>query len=377
MREMKTKFLLRALLPFMVGCCLAASAEPIKVRVKDVTRIKGVESHTLVGYGLIVGLAGTGDSDEELTQSTIANLLQNFNIIVPSDSIKAKNTAAVMVTAAIDKSANEGDAFSVTVSSLGDARSLTGGSLLLTPLLGPDGKSWAVAQGAVTTGSYLFGGAAKGGETQGKNHPTVGVVSNGAKLLRDIGTDLKSSESLTLCLTDPDFTSAVNLAEAINKRFFGSAIAVDAATVRVRLPEDVRRENGRTEFIRDIEQLAFTPDQSARVVFCERTGTIVIGSQVKISSVAVSHGSITISIKDTVEVSQPAPFRSGGTTVTVNDQQTSVTEERAQLQVLPATNTVGELVQLLNALGVTPRDIMVIFTVLREAGALHAALESI
>ena len=356
---------------------LVAQPAKLEVRIKDVTRIKGVESHTLIGYGLIVGLAGTGDSDEELTQSTISNLLQNFNIVVSQDSIKATNTAAVIVTATIRRSANEGDRRSATISTIGDAKSLTGGELLLTPLLGTDGETWAIAQGAITTGAYLFGSGGEGGETQSKNHPTTGVLSNGVKLLKDVGVDLNHSETLELCLSEPDFTSSVNLAEAINKKFFGSAIAIDAATVKVRLPEIVRVENSVSEFIRDIEQLTFAPDRSARVVFCERTGTIVIGSEVRVSSVAISHGSITINVKNSTSVSQPSPFDTSGTTEVVNDQQTTVTEAQSQLQVLPTTTTVGELVQVLNALGVTPRDIMVIFHALREAGALHATLESI
>lgn len=362
------------LLPLFGRPGIAAAAPG--VRVKDVTRIKGSESYTLVGYGVVVGLAGSGDSDEQLTQGTLANVLQNFNVVVDEENLKANNAAAVMVTATVRRAANRGDMLAVTVSSVGDATSLTGGELLLTPLLGTDGEPWAIAQGAVTTGAYAFGGGGEGGETASKNHPTTGVVSKGAKLLKDVNIGLQGADALTLCLHQPDFTSAVNMAEAINGKYFGSALAVDPATVRVRLPGDIRAENRIAEFIRDIEQVTFSPDRSARVVFSERTGTIVIGSEVRISSAAISHGSITINIKNTQQVSQPPPFARRGDTVETTDQTTDVVEGDGDIKLLPDTTTVGDLVRVLNQLGVKPRDTMAIFHALRQAGALHAVIES-
>ncbi len=346
-----------------------------RVRIKEMARIKGVESYTIIGYGLVVGLANTGDSDAELTQRTVNNLLQNFNIKVDEDSLKVGNTAAVMVTATIRQTAHKGDQIQATVSSIGDASSLKGGELLLTPLLGNDGEVWAIGQGAVTTGGFTFGSAGAGGEVVQKNHPTIGMLTNGAKLMRDVGVGIADSDTLTLFLKKADFSTAANMAEAVNEQFFGSAIAADAATVRVRVPQKFRDENRVTAFIRDVEQIAFTPDRVGKIVFNERTGTIIIGGDVKISAVAISHGNISINIKNVEAISQPLPD-SAGTTERTTDQTTTVTEDKVKLIPVPTTTTVGDLVKVMNSLGITPRDMMIIFHALREAGALHAELES-
>lgn len=351
-------------------------ASNVKVRVKDVTRIGGSETYTLVGYGLIVGLNGSGDSDEELTQRTISNLLQKFNIVVDEESIKAQNTAAVMITAEINQAAHEGDMIAATLSSIGDATSLTGGELLLTPLLGTDGKPWAIGQGAVTTGAFQVGGSGGGGETQSKNHPTVGLLTNGVKLLRDVGLGVANTDAITLCLKRPDYTTAANMAESINSTFQGAAIAIDSATVRVMVPKTYREEQRFTEFVRELEQLEFSPDSVAKVVINERTGTIVFGGNVKLSSVAISQGNLTITIKNTEGVSQAGAFAPGGSTQNVSNQETTVREEHAPIHLIPDVTTVSELVGVLNALGVTPRDTMVIMHALRDAGALHAELET-
>ncbi|OGV66164.1 MAG: hypothetical protein A3K19_19550 [Lentisphaerae bacterium RIFOXYB12_FULL_65_16] len=375
MHQIVSKWLILVL----ISGALTASAQEatsFKVRVKDVARIQGNENQTLIGYGLIIGLAGSGDSDEELTQRTIANLLQNFNITVDKNNLKAKNTAVVMVTVNIASPAHKHDMLPATVASIGDAASLTGGELLLTPLLGTDGTVWALAQGPVMTGSYSFGSSAAGGETVSKNHPTTGRLTNGVKLLRDVGLDATDADVLTLCLSNPDFTSAANLADALNSRFPGAALASDSATVRVRVAKEYL--DGRTlEFIREIEAVEFAPDQKAKIVFNERTGTIIFGGSVRISSVAITHGTLTVTIKNTETVSQPGPLSRQATTERIRDQQTSAQEDRPPVIMLPDVTTVSELVKVLNALGVTPRDIMVIMHALKEAGALHAELVSL
>jgi len=359
-----------------ITAAFANSNTNVAVRIKDVTRMQGVENYTMIGYGVVVGLAGSGDSDNQLTQRTLANLLENFNIITTESRLSAQNAAAVMVTATIRKSANKGDLITATVSSIGDAASLLGGELLLTPLLGVDGETWAIAQGPLTTGGFSFGGGGGGGDTRTKNHPTVAMLTNGAKLMRDVGLGIADSNVLTILLAQPDYTTAVNLAEAINSRYFGSALTIDASTVRVRVPRNYREENRVAEFISNVEQVPFQPDQVARVVFNERTGTIVFGGNVKISQVAISHGSISVSIKTTEGASQPNPFAQGET-VQLQNQELDMSESEAPLNIVGPATTIGELVVTLNQLGVTPRDIMIIFHALRQAGALHASLEAI
>ncbi len=358
------------------GLMQAQMSAPM-IRVKDAVRLDGVNNYTLIGYGLIVGLAGSGDSDEILTQRTISNVLENFNLIIKEDDLKAQNSAAIMVSATITNSAHKGDMIHATISSIGDATSLKGGELLLTALKGVDGETWAIAQGPVTTGGFSFGSGDSGGETISKGHPTVGMLTNGVKLLKDVGIKLPNSDLLTLFLKKSDYSSAVNLADAINNRFFGMAVAPNSSTVQVRIPKNYRIEGRISEFIRDVEQVQFQPDRKAKVVFNERSGTLVIGGNVKISSVAISHGSIHVNIKNTEGASQPSPFSQTGSTQQLNDQQTTVEEELVPVTLLPTISSVSDLVDALNALGVTPRDIMIIFHVLREAGALHASLEAI
>lgn len=368
---------------FAVAMLMAASPivegtanSKLKVRIKDVTRFQGQEKYTLVGYGLVTGLNGTGDSDENLPQSTINNLLQNFNIVVDQDRIKAQNTAAVTVTAIVEHTAHKGDMISCTVAAIGDSTSLEGGELLLTPLLGTDAETWAISQGAVTTGAFSYGSSGQGGQQIIKNVPTVGFVTSGTKILRDIGVGLTERDILTLYLTNPDYTSAVNLSQVINNTYLGSTQVIDASTVQIRIPRIFREEGRVPSFISEIEQMEFHTDERAKVVFNERTGTIVIGSEVKISKVAICHGNIMVNIKNIPGVSQPNAFSETGTTEVINDQRTEVNEQQVPVFPFPATTTVGELVSVLNALMVTPRDIMVIFHVLKESGALHAELES-
>jgi len=359
---------------------LAVDEQPtskrLKVRIKDVARLSGEESYTLTGYGVVVGLAGTGDSDSSLIQRTISNIMQNFNVIVNEDDVKAKNTACVMVTAVVKAKAHRGDMVDASVSAVGDSKSLLGGTLLLTPLLGADGELWAVAQGPVTTGGFSFGSTEAGGNQQVKNHPTAGMLSNGAKLQRDVGKEFRDKDMITYYLRNPDFTAAVNLAESINKHFFGSSVAIDSATIRIRIPNEFKDENRITQFVSEVEQLQFETDTTARVVFNEKTGTVVIGADVKISEAAVTQGNISINIKKFESASQPNPFSMTGETKVLNDERTKATEDKSKFVRIPDTVTVGEMVNVLNGLGVGARDMMIIFHALRAAGALHAELEA-
>ncbi len=353
----------------------------LQVRVKDVARLSGNEAYTLTGYGVVVGLNGTGDSDASLIQRTISNIMQNFNIIVDEADVKAKNTACVMVTATIRGPVHKGDMIEANVSSVGDAKSLLGGELLLTPLLGADADVWAVAQGPVVTGGFFFGSTNSGGNAQTKNHPTVGTLTSGVKLLRDVGLGVKNQDFLTYFLREPDYTAAVNLAEVINKKYFGSAAALDSATIRIRVPNEYKDEQRITGFISEVEQLYFATDSTARVIFNEKTGTVVIGADVRISECAVSHGNLYVDVKKVESVSQPGAFTGiGAKTEKMEDETTTVNENAKNgpnFVPLPNTTTVGELVRVLNALGASPRDIMIIFHAIKAAGALHAELESI
>lgn len=373
---MRTPYRQIAVLLLAAALCRGVGTRGMQVRIKDVARIQGVERHTLTGYGLVVGLAGTGDSDQELTQQTMASLLRNFGIVVDPGNLKSQNAAAVMVTAVVETSANAGDSIPATVSSIGDATSLTGGELLLTPVLGPDAQIWATGQGAVSTGGYAAGDSGPGGESQVKNNPTTAVLTNGVKLAHGIGLDLESSPSISLLIQKPDFTTAMNMADAINREYPNSAVAADRGLVRVGVPRSFLEERAVIRFVRELEQIRFSPDAVAKVVFNERTGTIVFGGNVQISQVAITHGNLTISIKNTEGISQPAPL-SDGATARMTDQTTTVREDYAPIHLLPKVTTVAELVGALNALGVTPRDTIVVLHALREAGALHAKLESL
>lgn len=349
----------------------------LPVRIKDVSRLKGDETYELVGYGVVTGLNNTGDSDKILIQQTLANMLQNFNIVVNPADLKAQNTAAVMVTATIRGNRREGDMVDAQVSAVGDCSSLTGGVLVMTPLVGADGESWGIAQGSVTTGGYSYGSKGAGGNQVTKNHPTTGMLTNGVKLLKNFGPDYNNDEVLTYILTNPDPTTAVNMAKAINRYYFGVATVQDSGVVKVRIPNKYRDENNVASFISEVGQLYFVSDTVAKVVFNERTGTIVIGHNVRISNAAVSHGNLYISVKNTEGVSQPGAFApQGASTERMNDQTTDVKEKEARMFELQNTTTVGELVNSLNSLGVGARDIMIIFHVLKAAGSLHAELEA-
>jgi flagellar P-ring protein precursor FlgI len=291
---------------------------------------------------------------------------------IPAATIQAKNVAVVMVTADIPAFLKSGTRLDVTVSSFGDAKSLQGGVLLQTPLVGADGKVYAVAQGALSLGGFSAGTDGGGGASVQKNHPTTGQIINGALIEREIPATIIRNNFVELLLREPDFTSAARLAAAINEKFSESAEALDSTSVRVKLPAD--EEASPVEFISRLQAIEVTPDTPARIIINERTGTIVATSRIKISSCAVSHGNLTITITSTLDVSQPNPFNESGKTVVTPSTDTKVTESKGRLVALPELPTVEKVAAALNALGVTPRDMMAIFQAMKQAGALQAEL---
>ena len=350
----------------LLAACLSAGAAS---RIKDLAMIAGARDNQLVGYGLIVGLAGDGDKNPVYTLQSIANSLQRYGIKVPAATLSSKNIAAVMVTADIQAFKKNGSRLDVTVSSIGDAKTLQGGVLLQTPLLGADGKVYAVAQGPLSIGGFSGGNDTASVQ---KNHPTVGQIIGGALVEREIPAEITHDNVLELLLREPDFTSAARIATAINEKFTNSCAAVDSTTVRVKMPEGV--EGTPVDFIARLEAIEVTPDTSARIIINERTGTIVATARIKISSCAVSHGNITISIANSYDVSQPNAFANKGATVTTPRTETTVKEQQGRLVPLPELPTVEKVASSLNSLGVTPRDMMAIFQAMKQAGALQAEL---
>lgn len=361
-------FLTLALLALVLSFPSRAHA----VRVKDLTLVEGGRDNQLVGYGLVVGLAGDGDSNAISTLRAVSNTLQRYGITVTPQDIKAKNVAAVMITADIGAFLKPGSRIDVTVASLGDAKALQGGILLQTPLVGADGRVYAVAQGPVAIGGFLGGAGGPGGSVVQKNHPTVGLISNGAIVEREIPTQIVRDETLRLLLHNPDFTSAARMADAINGRWATSAKAVDAATVAVKLPADYHGRD--VAFLADLGTVEVEPDTQARVVINERTGTIVATSTVRLSHVAISHGALTIAISQNLNVSQPGAFSRAGRSVVTPSTQTAINEVKGGFTILDEEPTIERLAAALNALGVSTRDMMAIFQSLKRSGALQAEL---
>lgn len=342
-------------------------------RIKDLATIAGVRENALIGYGLIIGLSGTGDKAGTLfTVQSLSSMLNKMGVTVDANAVKVKNVAAVVVTAKLPPFVKPGSRIDIVVSSLGDATSLQGGTLLLTPLQGPDQHVYAVAQGPISIGGFLGG---KDGDSVQKNHPTVGRISGGAVVERSVPLELGDRTSLTFLLRQQDFTTATRVATAINARLGDGvlAMAADSGAVSLRVPDAY---HGRiVELVAAIESLDVDVDLPARVVVNERTGTIVMGEQVRVADVAVSHGNLTIRVKTELAVSQPTPFSEGGQTVVTPSRQTDVTEDDAQVILLPEGTSIGEVVRGLNAIGVSPRDLIAILQAMRAAGALHAELE--
>ncbi|MEY2878492.1 MAG: hypothetical protein RLZZ15_872 [Verrucomicrobiota bacterium] len=340
-------------------------------RVKDLALIEGGRDNQLVGYGLVVGLAGDGDSNAATTLRSLANALQRYGLALNPQDIKAKNTAAVMITAEIGAFLKPGSRIDVNVASMGDAKSLQGGVLLQTPLLGGDGRVYAVAQGPVAIGGFLGGAGGAGGATVQKNHPTVGVISNGAIVEREVLSTFVRDNALRLLLHNPDYASAANMATAINAKWPASATPVDAATVSVTLPADYRGRD--VAFIADLGQIESATDTLARIVINERTGTIVATSTVRLSHVAIAHGSLTITVTNNQGVSQPNAL-SNGQTQQVQSTQTAVNEGKGGFTIVPEQPSIERLAAALNALGVSTRDMMAIFQSLKRSGSLQAEL---
>ena len=368
---------------FLLVVCLAGilSAQQT-VRIKDVASVSGLEDVQLFGYGLVVGLANTGDRSQTIfTEQAVTNMLKNMGIELPEKRIRLRNVASVIVIGTLKPFKRKGTRFDVTVSSMGDATSLEGGTLILTPLQGPDGSIYASAQGPLATGGYDIRDRAL--SYIKKNHVLVGRIPDGAIVQYEYTFNLLDGKDLSLSLSNPDFTSALQMATAINDHFgqiSGNSIArpLDAATVmldyRLILRDSIRLQIDLINFLSRVENLTFAVASQARVVVNERTGTIVAGGDVRISSVAVSHGGVKVEVVNVPEVIQPPPFSLGRTEVVPNPQVV-VEEKEAEMVVLDGTTTVSDLSYALNSLGVAPRDVIAILQAIKQAGALHAHLE--
>ena len=360
-------------LAVILSLLLLAPTQGAGSRIKDLVMISGARDNQLSGWGLVVGLAGDGDKDPAYTVQAIANTLQRFGITVPASTLSSKNVSAVFVTADIKPFLKSGSRIDVTVAAMGDAKSLQGGVLLQTPLFGASGEAvYAVAQGPLAVGGFSSGTTGVGGANVQKNHPTVAQISGGAIVEKEIPMKLVNNNNIELMLREGDFTSAARIAVAINQVFTNSAQAIDSTSIRVKVPPGM--EENSVDFIARLEAIEVTPDTTARVIINERTGTIVATSKIKISTCAVSHGELTINIASTMDVSQPTPLSKGGTTVVTPRTETQVTEAKGSLITLEEMPTIEKVAAGLNAIGVTPRDMMAIFQAMKQAGALQAEL---
>jgi flagellar P-ring protein FlgI len=341
------------------------------VRLKDITSVEGVRGNPLIGYGVVVGLAGTGDSRQTVfTTQTLGNILQRMGVQIPATAVQVRNVAAVFVTATLPPFAQPGTRIDVTVSSTGDAKSLEGGMLLLAPLVGADGKVYAMAQGPLDLGGYSAG---LNSNAKVVNHPNVGIVPNGAIVERDTAVSLAGLTQLSLLLRNPDFTTARNVADAINKAL-GRPAAMPLDSRRIVISGIPRRASEVSDLLANIEDLRVPVDQTARVVVNERTGTVVMGGNVTLGAAAILHGNLTVQIVTHFEVSQPEPFTKGGKTVVVPQTNVQAQDQAAQSIKLQEGATVEELVRGLQTIGASPRDVIAILQALKAAGALHAQL---
>ena len=366
--------------PILISVCAVAfagqlRADPPTVRLKELVSLEGVRDNQLIGYGIVVGLNGTGDRRQTLfTAQSLTNLLTQMGVTVPPSFILVRNTASVMVTATLPPFAQPGSRIDATAAAIGDASGLQGGLLLMTSLRGIDGQVYSVAQGAVVTGGFSVGGA---GTNQTVNHPTVGRIPDGA-IVERLAPSVAPNKHVKLQLHHADFTTAARIAEVVNRRFSSStpalARAENSGLVSVAIPADFTTRA--TEFVAELERLQVQTDRQAKVVVNERTGTIVMGKEVHVSPVAIMHGNLTVEIQTTYNVSQPAPF-SSGTTQVVPQVAVGVKEEKARNVVLKEGATVEELVRALTSIGSTPRDIIAILQSLRSAGALESEVEVI
>ncbi len=372
---MNTPLTITALVSFLLaGAALTPSASA-QARLKDIAAVQGVRGNQLVGYGLVVGLDGTGDGNgSAFTPQSVASMLQKFGITVSPGALQLKNVAAVMVTATLPPFVKNGSAIDVTVSSLGDAKSLQGGTLLQTPLQAANNKVYAAAQGAISVGGFLAGGG--GGGSVAKNFVTAGRIPGGALVEQDVPTTLlgASSGTLEVSLSQPDFTTAARLVNAINShKPYGvtDAVAADAGTIRVGFAPG----SDPVSVIAGLENVPVDTDEVAKIVINERTGTVVMGGNVEVSACAVAHGNLTVSIANAPIISQPNPLSRQGQTVALPHKIINVAEGNERLIPVPNSETLDSVVKSLNALGVTPRDLIAILQAMKEAGALHAEIE--
>ena len=362
--------LLAASLAFGLGAGPAAA----RSRIKDIVEFEGVRENQLIGYGVVVGLNGTGDAlrNNAMTKQSFESMLERLgiNTHAADGTLNTKNVAAVMVTANLPAFSGPGARIDVTVSSAGDAKSLLGGTLLITPLIAPDGKVYAVAQGTVQTGSISASGAS--GSTISKGVPTAGRIAGGAIVEKDTGFQLASMTNMHLMLRNPDFTTAQRIADVINARFPGAALAENPTVITI------HPLNGQDmpSFLGQVENLSVEPDAPAKVVIDEIAGVIVMGENVRVSTVAIQQGNLTITVRERSQVSQPNAFSQGGTTAVVPQSAVSVDEEKGKKFVtLKSGASLASMVAGLNALGVTPRDMISILQSIKSAGALQAEIE--
>ena len=358
-----------------VAAVFCFSGQAFGVRIKDIADIKGVRQNQLVGYGLVVGLDGTGDSDSAIfTIQSMASMLEKMGVTVKAEDIQVDNVAAVMVTADLPPFARTGSRIDVLVSSIGDAENLQGGTLLFSPLKAADQQVYAVAQGPISTGGFVVGSASGSGVQ--KNFPTVGRVVNGALIEKEIPNKFNQKQSLTLTLHSPDFTTSSRVAQAINIAFYDQiARTHDAGTIEVKVPQNYM--GNVVALVTMIESLGVTPDTVSKVIINERTGTVVMGENVRISTVAIAHGNLSIEIQEDSNVSQPLPFSRRGDTVVTPESEVQVQEGNNPIFLVNSGVSIAAVVKALNALGVSPRDLISIFQALKAAGALQAELEII
>lgn len=370
----------RLITAFLLALTLSSftlvEAAEARSRIKDLTDIEGVRDNQLIGYGLIVGLDGTGDSlrNAPFTKQSLQSMLERLGVNTRGEQINSDTVAAVMVTANLHPFATQGVRIDINVAALGDAQSLRGGTLLVTPLFGADGEIYAVAQGPLAVGGYTAEG--EGGSVT-KGVPTNGRISNGAIVEREIKFDLKNMDAVRLSLRNPDFTTARRISRTINRYLgMGTAVADDPATVSLNVPKGF---NGTVfDLVADIEQLRVDPDQRARVIIDENQGIIVMGADTRVSTVAIAQGALTISVTETPQVSQPSPFSEQGETTVVPRTDVDVEEEGSQkLMILDDGVSLQKLVDGLNALGIAPRDMISILQTIKAAGALQADIEVI
>lgn len=368
MRDMgKMRIMLLCVLVYI----LCVHTDALAVKVKDIASFSGIRDNQLVGYGLVVGLSGTGDKKDSLfTMSSMANMLSAMGVSVDASQLKPKNVAAVMVTVSMPVSAKAGSKLDVTVSSIGDASSISGGILLMTPLKGADGNVYALAQGSVVSGGFSVEGA---GASVQKNSATVGTIPGGALVEKSIPYDFNKQRELILNLTTKDPSTTMKIVDAINHAFKESAKAIDVSTIRVNIPDDFKGNS--IPLLATLENIEVPESSNAKIVIDERSGTIVMGNDVRLSPVAVAHGNLQIVIAENANVSQPNAFGEGESVVT-NETSIDVQEAGSKL-ILMKGASLRQLVDGLNSIGVSPRDLISILRALKRSGSLYADIEVI